>query len=94
MYKPFSLTLQESALEEFDNILHNETLNGKEYKYGLNSKNDTSFNELVVVKSTEGEEAIEKTANENLWELLNLDKESSYESLILKFSEEYNHGKI
>jgi hypothetical protein len=92
LYKPFSLTITESALEEFDNITHNETVNGKEYKYGLTVKNEIPFSDLVIINKEE--ENLPKTATENLYELLDLNKESSYESLILKFSEEFNHGKL
>jgi hypothetical protein len=64
-------------------------INNKEYKYGLPTKNETLFSELVPV---EEEPKLPNTSTENLFNLLSLDKESSYESMILKFKEEFNHG--
>jgi hypothetical protein len=89
LYKNFSVVANEQTLAEIDEILHNKTHEGKEYKYGLPAKNEISFNELMIKPE---EETIPKTSTENLFELLELDKLSSYESLLLKFKETFNHG--
>lgn len=89
LYKSFSLTVSEEMLNDLDDIAHNKEINGKEYKYGVIAKNDIPFTDLMPKKV---EEKIPPTPNENLYELLGLDNESSYESLVLKIQEEYNHG--
>ena len=47
------------------------------------------FKEIIPYNQ---EEAIPNTSTENLFELLNLDKDSSYESMVLKFRTEFQHG--
>jgi hypothetical protein len=89
LYKSFSLTVNETMINDLDDIPHNKLINSKEYKYGLPSKNETPFSELVPVAE---EPKFPNTSTENLFELLSLDKESSYESMLLKFKEEYSHG--
>lgn len=91
LYKNFSLYVGEALSQELDIIDHNEERNGQLFKYGLPAKNELPFNKLVV--KDEVEENIPKTATENLFELMGLDSDSSYESLILKFQSEFNHGK-
>jgi hypothetical protein len=76
-------------INDLDDIPHNKLINSKEYKYGLPIKNETPFSELVPLAE---EPKFPNTSTENLFDLLSLDKESSYESMILKFKEEYNHG--
>lgn len=91
LYKNFSLVIREDQLNELDNIQHDVTVSDKHYKYGLTSKNEIPFKELVVFNQ---EEAAPKTPTESLFEILELDKESSYESLVLKFRTQYQHGKF
>lgn len=87
LYKSFSLVVREDMIGELDNIIHNEKINEKEYKYGLSVKNELKFTDLIPKDETQEEP---KTATENLYELLNLDEESSYESLVLKFNQAFN----
>lgn len=89
LYKSFSLTVNDVMINDLDNIPHNKLINNKEYKYGLPTKNEIPFSELVPI---EEEPKLPNTGTENLFNLLELDKESSYESLLLKFKDEYNHG--
>jgi hypothetical protein len=89
LYKTFSLTVTEEMLNELDDIPHNQSIGEKEYKYGLTIKNELPFSQLVLLPQ---EPVLPNTANENLFDLLNLDKESSYESLVLKYKEEFNNG--
>jgi hypothetical protein len=89
LYKSFSLTVNDALQNDLDDIPHNKLINNKEYKYGLPTKNEIPFSELVPISE---DPKLPNTSTENLFELLNLDKESSYESLILKIKEEYNHG--
>ncbi len=90
LYKNFSLFIGEETSKELDTIIHNEEVNGKKYKYGLLAKNELPFTELIPKDEVE---EIPKTSTENLFDLLDLDKESSYESMILKIQQEFNHGK-
>jgi len=90
LYKNFSVVIREDQYHEIDEIKHDVIENDKKYKYGLMAKNEMPFKEMVVFNQ---EEAIEKTATENLFELLGMDKESSYESMVLKFRTEFQHGK-
>jgi hypothetical protein len=89
LYKTFSLIIKPDQLDEIDKILHGERINEREYKYGLPAKNDVTYNELIPINK---DEQIPNTPTENLYSLLDLNGESSYESLILKFKEEYNSG--
>lgn len=91
LYKNFSVVLRDEQLNELDNIKHDIKENEKFYKYGLTAKNEIPFKELVIVDQEK--ENLSNTANQNIFELLDLDKDSSYESLVLKFRNEYQHGK-
>lgn len=91
LYRNFSLYIGEENSKELDTIVHNEEKNGKLHKYGLPIKNELPFTELIPQEEVNEQP---KTSTENLFDLLELDKESSYESLILKFKGELNHGKI
>jgi len=91
LYKNFSLYIGEHNSRELDEIKHNQEENGKLYKYGLPAKNELAFTELIPAPE---EPELPKTSTENLFDLLELDKESSYESLILKIQSEYNHGNF
>jgi hypothetical protein len=91
LYKNFSVVINDQQLNELDEIKHDVLENDKKYKYGLMAKNEMNFNEIIVFNQ---EEAIPKTATESLFELLNMDKDSSYEGLVLKFRNEFQHGKL
>lgn len=90
LYKNFSLTVTEELARELDTVAHNEKIGDKEYKYGLPVKNETQFKDLIV--RDEETEELPKTENEKLWELLDLNDESSYESLVLKVQDQFNNG--
>ena len=90
LYRNFSVFIGEQNSKELDNIVHNEERNGKLHKYGLPVKNELPFTELIPQEEAD---ELPKTSTESLFELLELDKDSSYESLILKFQGEFNHGK-
>lgn len=92
LYKNFSVTLQNEQLDELDNIKHDVKENDRYYKYGLTAKNEVPFRELVLADQDK-EENLTNTPNQNIFALLDLDKDSSYESLVLKFRNEYQHGK-
>jgi hypothetical protein len=51
------------------------------------------FKELIVSGEQKENENLTNTPNQNIFTLLNLDKDSSYESLVLKFRNEFQHGK-
>jgi len=89
LYRNFSLIVSEDLMKSLDDIKHNQKENDIEYKYGLPSKNNTIFTALIP---KEEEDEFPKTCTENLFSRLQLDKESSYESLLLKFQIEFNHG--
>lgn len=89
LYKSFSVIVTDDLLKSLDEIKHNQKENDIEYRYGLPVKNNTPFTALVP--KTE-EEELPKTGTENIFSLLDLDKDSSYESLLLKFQMEFNHG--
>lgn len=91
LYKDFSFFVIEDNMKELDDIPHNKLIDGREYKYGLTSKNELIFTDLIPKLE---EDIIPNTMTENLFELLELDKESSYESLLIKFQNNFNHGKI
>jgi hypothetical protein len=88
LYRNFSLIVSEDLMKSLDDIKHNQKDNDVEYKYGLPSKNNTIFTALIPKE----EEEYPKTSTENLFSRLQLDKDSSYESLLLKFQIEFNHG--
>jgi hypothetical protein len=90
LYRNFSLYIGEETSKELDTIIHNEEKNGKLHKYGLPLKNELPFTELIPQEEAD---ELPKTSTESLFDLLELDKDSSYESLILKFQGEFNHGK-
>jgi hypothetical protein len=89
LYRNFSLYVNENLINELDTIPHNEKVDGKEYKYGLLTKNELPFTDLIPKEEVE---VIPKTSTENLFELLELDKDSSYESLLIKFQQTFSHG--
>ncbi len=90
LYKNFSLVIREDQYHEIDNIKHDVVENDKKFKYGLMVRNEMPFKEMVLYNQ---EEAVEKTATESLFELLEMDNESSYESMVLKFRTHFQHGK-
>lgn len=90
LYKNFSVYISNETSEDLDIIPHNEEKNGKLHKYGLPVKNEFAFGELMVQEEMP---ELPKTSTEKLFELLDLDKDSSYESLLLKYQSEFNHGK-
>jgi len=91
LYKNFSLVIREDQFHEIEDIKHNVVENDKKYKYGLLAKNEMPFKEMVVFNQ---EESIPKTATENLFEILGMDKDSSYESMVLKFRNEFQNGNF
>jgi hypothetical protein len=92
LYKKFSVVLQNEQLSELDNIKHDVKENDRYYKYGLSVKNEMPFKELIVSMDQKENENLSNTPNQNLFVLLDLDKDSSYESLVLKFRNEFQHG--
>ena len=89
LYRNFSLIVSEDLMKSLDDIKHNQKDNDVEYKYGLPSKNNALFTALIP---KEEEDEYPKTSTENLFSRLQLDKDSSYESLLLKLQIEFNHG--
>lgn len=83
------MVIREDQYPEIDNIKHDVVENDKKFKYGLMAKNEMPFKEMVLFNQ---EEAVDKTATESLFELLDMDKESSYESMVLKFRTQFQHG--
>jgi hypothetical protein len=73
-------------MKELDEIPHNVKVGNIEYKYGIPAKN-LPFTEIIPKME---EPAIPNTITENVFELLGLDKNSSYESMLLKSQEEFN----
>jgi hypothetical protein len=90
LYRNFSVYISNETSQDLDVIPHNEEKNGKLHKYGLPIKNELPFGELIVQEDIP---ELPKTSTEKLFELLDLDKDSSYESLLLKYQSEFNHGK-
>jgi len=90
LYRNFSLYIGEENSKELDTIIHNQERNGKIFKYGLPAKNELPFTELITV---EEKVDLPSTSTENIFSLLSLDKDSSFESLVIKFQSEFNHGK-
>lgn len=78
--------------KNLDFIPHNETINNEYYKYGLpvNNKQLQSYNSFL----TEKEKDINETPMMNIINNFDLDKDSSYESLVLKYDEMYKNGKF
>jgi hypothetical protein len=73
--------------EEFE-LLHGEEA-GMIFKYDLPIINEgIKFkNELILLEG----EAAEATQVEKLFDILDCDKDTAYESFMIKFSQEYNH---
>jgi len=71
-----------------DILRHNEEVNGKLYKYDLPLENEAiEFkNQLITV-----DEDTQLTPLEKLFERLEVDKNSSFESLTVKLSQEFNN---
>lgn len=91
--KNYSLRIVNTS--EIDEIHHDEEIKGKYYKYGLPIKNEIYKPHqayLQELKENEKEKAL--TATENIMELFELDKNSSYESLVLKYNQNFNNGKL
>ena len=86
MYRNYSCILHQDVLKDLDLIPHNMKINNVEYKYGIQAKN-LPFTQIVIKSA---EPLLPNTSTENLFEILNLDKDSSYESLILKYQQEFN----
>ncbi len=91
LYRNFSLYVGEELTKELDEISHNTEKEGKLYKYGLPAKNELPFTQLVLKE--DAEQSLPKTPTENLFEMMGLDSDSSYENLILKIQSEFNHGR-
>jgi hypothetical protein len=91
LYKNFSLIMTKEHMKEFDDIKHNENYKEKEYKYGLPSKNELQFTELISLDKEQVKSSVPKTDTETLYDILDMDKDSAFESLILKHQEEFNH---
>jgi len=79
----------EDDIKDLDNIKHDIIEGNIEYKYGIPSKNIIPFTELMPI---EDKPELPKTATENLYDALEIDKDSSYESLVLKYHQEFNTG--
>ena len=70
-----------------DMLRHQEEVGGVLYKYDLPVENRPSvFRFQIVVK-----EDLVNTPTENLLEKLDIDKDSAYESFIIKLSQEFNN---
>lgn len=92
LYKNFSVTLHDEQLNELDDIKHDIKEDDRYYKYGLTAKNEVPFRDLILVEDKD-KDGLMNTPNQNIFELLDLDKDSSYESLVLKFRGEFQHGR-
>ena len=70
-----------------DNMLHGMD-GSKAYKYDLPVVNEPMKlrNDLMVV-----EEEVAETQVQKLFEILDCDKDTAYESFMIKFSQEFNH---
>ena len=92
--KNYSLKIIDTT--EIDNIMHNEEQHGIVYKYGLPEKNIT----LVAENDPNNKELTDISKNEygtimeNVMEMFELDKDSSYENLIEKYNGTFNNGKF
>lgn len=91
--RTYSLKIVDTS--EIDNIIHNEENNGVVYKYGIPVKNSL-FKPRASALDDVDEEASQKsmTPNERMMDMFELDKDSSYESLVLKYNEVFNNGKF
>lgn len=70
-----------------DMLKHNEDVGGMLYKYDLPIENQPIiFKSALVVK-----EDVKSTALENIFEQLEIDKETAYESFIIKVNQTYNN---
>ena len=73
-----------------DDIPHDVNIEGQDYKYGLPVKNQIfRVNSNIIEKERSANSYLSST--ENLMYLLELDKDSSYESLVLKYNDYYNN---
>ena len=89
IYRNYSITIVEDEINELDDIKHDIIEGNVEFKYGLPSKNIVAFKDLVPLPV---EPLLPKTPTENFYELLNIDKDGSYESMVLKYHKEFNTG--
>jgi len=94
--KNYSLKITDTT--EIDTIIHNKEKEGISYKYGLPEKN-LNMNVTHIPINKELIETREKnmkdseTIMENIMEMFELNKNSSYETLIEKYNETFNNGK-
>ena len=77
-------------LGDEDAIRQNQEIGGKMYKYDLPLEN-----EAITFKSQSAlmlaDKIIESTPVENLYEMLEIDKDSAFESFIIKHNQLFNH---
>lgn len=91
-FKNYSLTIVDS--KEIDDILHNTEKKGTYYKYGLPSTNQLyKPHEEYLMELKEQEKDQPLTSTENMMKFFDLDKNSSYEALVLKYNNSFNNGK-
>ena len=69
-------------------LKHNEEYAGVIYKYDLPVENTRIMFKSQLMNI---EKEISNTAVENLYEALELDKESSYEGFVIKLNQKYNN---
>ena len=85
-YKKIESTLTVTMRPE-DMLKHNQEHGGILYKYDLPVENlPITFKSQLMVK-----EEIPNTPTENLFEQLEIDKDTAYESFIIKINQEYNN---
>jgi hypothetical protein len=90
--KNYSLKIVDTS--EIDEIHHDEEVKGVYYKYGLPVKNEIyKPHQAYLQELKEKEKAQALTATENIMELFDLNKDSSYESLVIKYNQTFNNGK-
>lgn len=91
MYKMYSTKITD--FNKIDHIPHEIDINGAYYKYGLpiinRSLSDISSELTELLESNNDNFYL--TATENIMNMFELNKDSSYESLILKYDELFNN---
>lgn len=92
-YTPEYFKMYSSKISDFgflDEIPHNTEKDKIQYVYGMPVKNSIykPRSQLIEVETMYDYD----TATESLINLLELNKDSSYESLVLKFDREFNNG--
>ena len=83
-----SLTI---SLADEDEIRQTSELGGKMYKYDLPMENEPILFKSQSSLMTADEKALENTVTENLYEMLEIDKDTAYESFIIKHNQLFNH---